>query len=81
MYHQPLVRAACAVAFSLVRLSGRCLAWKPRTDGLRSIGFTRALWVNHVSTTLKGYTDIYIYTCACIQTVLCTQAFVSTDFA
>ena len=26
MYHQPLVRAACAVAFSLVRLSGRCLA-------------------------------------------------------
>lgn len=23
MYHQPLVRAACAVAFGLVRLSGR----------------------------------------------------------
>lgn len=23
IYHQPLIRAACAVAFSLVRLSGR----------------------------------------------------------
>lgn len=53
MYHQPLVRAACAVAFSLVRLSGRCLVWKPQTDGLCSVNFIQPLWVDHVSTTAK----------------------------